>query len=225
MGFLDNMMKRGGSSEEVEGYTPTGPGTDIATSGGRRRRKSVRRKGARKGVRKGTSKKSRKHYGGKSYQKHQNYYSGGADGDANEPDGDANEPDDAEEAAPSGEAASSVQAGPSDEAAPIVEASSDDAVIDAYEKPITNTAGRDANIAEAYYKSFNKSEAERGTLGGGGSRRRKSRHNKKTHSKKTRGKKTSPWIKHVLQFAKDNKMKYFQALKDKRCRATYKSGK
>ena len=59
----------------------------------------------------------------------------------------------------------------------------------------------------------------------GGSRRRKSRHSKKSHSKKTRGKKTSAWIKHVLQFAKDNKMKYFQALKDKRCRATYKSSK
>ena len=40
--------------------------------------------------------------------------------------------------------------------------------------------------------------------------------------KKTRGK-VSGWIKHVLKFAKDNKMKYFQALKDKRCRATYKS--
>ena len=57
----------------------------------------------------------------------------------------------------------------------------------------------------------------------GGSRRRKGSRGKKTHSKKTRGKKTSAWIKHVLQFAKDNKMKYFQALKDKRCRATYKS--
>jgi hypothetical protein len=54
----------------------------------------------------------------------------------------------------------------------------------------------------------------------GGSRRRKGR-----RGKKTRGKKSSPWIKHVLQFAKDHKMKYFQALKDKRCRAAYKSSK
>jgi len=51
---------------------------------------------------------------------------------------------------------------------------------------------------------------------GGGRRRRR--------GKKTRGK-TSSWIKHVLRFAKDNKMKYFQALKDKRCRSTYKSNK
>jgi hypothetical protein len=50
----------------------------------------------------------------------------------------------------------------------------------------------------------------------GGRRRRR--------GKKTRGK-TSSWIKHVMRFAKDNKMKYFQALKDKRCRATYKSNK
>jgi len=54
----------------------------------------------------------------------------------------------------------------------------------------------------------------------GGSRRRKGR-----RGKKTRGKKTSPWIKHVFQFAKDHNMKYFQALKDKRCRAAYKSSK
>ena len=51
----------------------------------------------------------------------------------------------------------------------------------------------------------------------GGRRRRKGH-----RGKKTRGK-VSGWIKHVLKFAKDNKMKYFQALKDKRCRATYKS--
>jgi hypothetical protein len=50
----------------------------------------------------------------------------------------------------------------------------------------------------------------------GGRRRRR--------GKKTRGK-TSSWIKHVMRFAKDNKMKYFQALKDKRCRSTYKSNK
>ena len=53
----------------------------------------------------------------------------------------------------------------------------------------------------------------------GGRRRRKGR-----RGKKTRGK-TSSWIKHVLKFAKDNKMKYSQALKDKRCRSTYKSHK
>jgi hypothetical protein len=53
----------------------------------------------------------------------------------------------------------------------------------------------------------------------GGKRRRKGR-----RGKKTRGK-TSSWIKHVLKFAKDNKMKYSQALKDKRCRSTYKSHK
>ena len=54
---------------------------------------------------------------------------------------------------------------------------------------------------------------------GGGRRRRKG-----NRGKKTRGK-TSAWIKHVLQFAKANKMKYGQALKDKRCRSTYKSHK
>ena len=53
----------------------------------------------------------------------------------------------------------------------------------------------------------------------GGARRRKGR-----RGKKTRGK-VSGWITHVLKFAKDNKMKYFQALKDKRCRATYKANK
>ena len=53
----------------------------------------------------------------------------------------------------------------------------------------------------------------------GGRRRRKGR-----RGKKTRGK-TSAWIKHVLHYAKSHKMKYFQALKDKKCRSTYKSGK
>ena len=62
-----------------------------------------------------------------------------------------------------------------------------------------------------------KEEEEESTRGG--RRRRKGR-----RGKKTRGK-TSSWIKHVLKFAKDNKMKYSQALKDKRCRSTYKSHK
>ena len=57
----------------------------------------------------------------------------------------------------------------------------------------------------------------------GGRRRRKGSRGKKTRGK-TRGK-ASAWIKHVLQFAKDNKMKYGQALKDKRCRSAYKSQK
>ena len=60
-------------------------------------------------------------------------------------------------------------------------------------------------------------EEEENDASGGG--RRKGR-----RGKKTRGK-VSGWITHVLKFAKDNKMKYFQALKDKRCRATYKSNK
>jgi hypothetical protein len=187
------MFKKGGSSEEIEGYTPTGPGTDIATSGGRRRRKSLRRKGARKGARKGMSKKSRKHYGGKSYQKHQNYYSGG-DGEG-EGNGD----------------------GVQTQAQLQAEANR----LGALKDPTEEDKKRLAELAE---QDIIPQEPEIITEKGG-SRRRKSRHNKKTHSKKTRGKKTSPWIKHVLQFAKDNKMKYFQALKDKRCRATYKSSK
>jgi hypothetical protein len=62
-------------------------------------------------------------------------------------------------------------------------------------------------------------EEEEGHDASGGARRKKGR-----RGKKTRGK-VSAWITHVLKFAKDNKMKYFQALKDKRCRATYKSNK
>jgi hypothetical protein len=220
MGFLDNMMKRGGSSEEVEGYTPTGPGTDIATSGGRRRRKSLRRKGARKGVRKGTSKRSRKHYGGKSYQKHQQ------GGDTLEElvkklkDGVELTTDEKTEydRLTALQTSTEEEKGPSDAETSNVAELSDEEIITKYESDIE----RGDATTEAYHSKFTKSPE---TLVGGGSRRRKSRHNKKTHSKKTRGKKTSPWIKHVLQFAKDNKMKYFQALKDKRCRATYKSSK
>lgn len=61
-------------------------------------------------------------------------------------------------------------------------------------------------------------EEEEEELTGGRSRRKGRR------GKKTRGK-VSGWIKHVLRFAKENKMKYFQALKDKRCRSTYKTNK
>ena len=61
-------------------------------------------------------------------------------------------------------------------------------------------------------------EEEEEELTGGRSRRKGRR------GKKTRGK-VSGWIKHVLRFAKENKMKYFQALKDKRCRSTYKANK
>lgn len=90
--------------------------------------------------------------------------------------------------------------------------------------------GNPERIAELEAKGEKLNESEKAELAElrssvGGSRRRKGSRGKKTHSKKTRGKKSSPWIKHVLQFAKDNKMKYFQALKDKRCRATYKSQK
>lgn len=205
MGFLDNMMKRGGSSEDVEGYSEQDSYSNVATSGGRRRRKSLRRKGARKGVRKGTSKKSRKHYGGKSYQKHQNYYGGGEGDD----DGDGVQ----------------TRAQLQDEANRL----------GALKDPTDEDKKRLAELAEQdiipqepeiipQQPEIIPQQPETITEKGG-SRRRKSRHSKKTHSKKTRGKKTSPWIKHVLQFAKDNKMKYFQALKDKRCRATYKSSK
>ena len=45
---------------------------------------------------------------------------------------------------------------------------------------------------------------------------------KRSRSKKTTKGKRSAWITHVLNFAKDNGMKYPEALKDKRCRATYK---
>lgn len=198
MGFLENMMRRGGSSEEVEGYSEQDSYSNVATSGGRRRRKSLRRKGARKGVRKGTSKKSRKHYGGKSYQKHQNYYGGGEGDD----DGDGVQ----------------TRAQLQDEANRL----------GALKDPTDEDKKRLAELAE---QDIIPQEPEiipqqpETITEKGGSRRRKSRHSKKTHSKKTRGKKTSAWIKHVLQFAKDNKMKYFQALKDKRCRATYKSSK
>jgi hypothetical protein len=169
MGALD--IFRGGSSD-VEGYTPeTGLGSDI-TAGGRRRRKSLRRKGARKGTRK----RARKHSGGYSQKKQQQ---GGIDGN------DGNDENDARRK----------------------------------ELQAKESAG---TITEDERTELEKLMTP---VGKGGSRRRKSRHSKKSHSKKTRGKKTSAWIKHVLQFAKDNKMKYFQALKDKRCRATYKSSK
>lgn len=169
MGVLDMFNKTGGSGD-VEGYSESGPGPGIEiTAGGRRRRRTLRRKGARKGTRKG----SRKHYGGYSYQKQQQ---GGE-----------------------GERLTELQA--------------------------KVTAGTITTAEQLELDGLVKPQSNEG-----GSRRRKSRHskkthNKKTHSKKTRGKKTSAWIKHVLQFAKDNKMKYFQALKDKRCRATYKSSK
>ena len=45
---------------------------------------------------------------------------------------------------------------------------------------------------------------------------------KRRRSKKTTKGKRSAWITHVLNFAKDNGIKYPQALKDKRCRSTYK---
>ena len=162
-----DFLKTGGSSE-VEGYSEDGPGSEIAASGGRRRRRTLRRKGARKGSRKG----ARKHYGGYSQQKQQQQQQGGDD--------------------------------ETDRAAKI-------AALEAIPERTTEQEAELANL-----KNPNPD---------GGSRRRKGSRGKKTHSKKTRGKKTSPWIKHVLQFAKDNKMKYFQALKDKRCRATYKSQK
>lgn len=160
MGVLDMFNKTGGSGD-IEGYSESGPGTEI-TAGGRRRRKSLRRKGARKGTRK----RARKHYGGNSHQKQQ-------------------------------------QGGNQERIEQL------------------KAMGERTPDEEAELQSLMKLDTTRE----GGSRRRKSRHSKKTHSKKTRGKKTSAWIKHVLQFAKDNKMKYFQALKDKRCRATYKSSK
>ena len=53
-------------------------------------------------------------------------------------------------------------------------------------------------------------------VGSSGGRRR--RH----HHQKSRKGKSSKWIQHVKQFAKANRMKFPQALKDKRCRATYK---
>ena len=60
-----------------------------------------------------------------------------------------------------------------------------------------------------------------------GSKRRGSKKSNKGsrkngHNKKTRKGKRSAWITHVLNFSKQNNMKYPQALKDKRCRATYK---
>jgi hypothetical protein len=168
-----------GGSGGVEGYTPeTGLGSELGPSGGRRRRKSLRRKGARKGARKGTHKRARKHYGGYSQQKHQQ----GGDGEQEEADG-------------------------------LRAIAMED-----------RTDVQKARLNELEGLGFN-AKPPPGDAQPGGSRRRKSRHSKKSHSKKTRGKKTSAWIKHVLQFAKDNKMKYFQALKDKRCRATYKSSK
>lgn len=39
------------------------------------------------------------------------------------------------------------------------------------------------------------------------------------------GKKTSKWIEHVKKFARDNKLKYNEALKDPKCKASYKSKK
>ena len=61
-----------------------------------------------------------------------------------------------------------------------------------------------------------------------GSRKHKSGSNeelvggKRRRSKKTTKGKRSAWITHVLKFAKDNGMKYPEALKDKKCSATYK---
>ena len=49
----------------------------------------------------------------------------------------------------------------------------------------------------------------------------KKRH-KKTKGKKSRKGKVSKWIRHVLNFAKVHKMKYPVALKDPRCKASYK---
>jgi len=186
MGVFD--MLKGGSGGP-EGYTPaTGLGSDI-TAGGRRRRKSLRRKGARKG----THKRARKHYGGYSQQKHQ-------------------------------------QGG--DRLAELEEKEAARTLTDEEEITELKQLRRRKVLEEKEAAGTLTDEGEitelkqlRNPTGGGGSRRRKSRHSKKSHSKKTRGKKTSAWIKHVLQFAKDNKMKYFQALKDKRCRATYKSSK
>jgi len=187
-------MLKGGSGD-VEDFTEADPYTDIARSGGRRRRKSLRRKGARKGVRKGTHKRARKHYGGYSQKKQQ-------------------------------------QGGEDDDRRKVLEdKAADGALTDEETAELEQIRIRRRKVLEDKEAAGTLTDEEKIELeqirnsSGGGSRRRKSRHNKKTHSKKTRGKKTSPWIKHVLQFAKDNKMKYFQALKDKRCRAAYKSSK
>jgi len=178
MGLLDNFI---GGSGHVEDFTEQEPYTDI-TAGGRRRRKSLRRKGARKGTRK----RARKHYGGYSHQKQQQ---GGA-----------------------------TLAELEDKVTRGTITADEQSELDGLREAAKEAAER------AEKEAAERAASER-TADQGGSRRRKSRHSKKTHSKKTRGKKTSAWIKHVLQFAKDNKMKYFQALKDKRCRATYKSSK
>jgi len=45
---------------------------------------------------------------------------------------------------------------------------------------------------------------------------------KKPKGKKSRKGKVSNWIKHVLNYAKIHKMKYPAALKDPRCKASYK---
>jgi hypothetical protein len=149
----------GGSNADLPGYSPEGPGSEIApSSGGRRRRRSLRRPKRGSRAHKKSHKRSRKHYGGKSQQEQE---------EEQQEEQEEEEQKEQEEE----------------------DTSSDDG------------------------KSSNDSNRT------GGSRRRKGH-----RGKKTRGK-TSSWIKHVLQFAKDNKMKYFQALKDKRCRATYKSNK
>ena len=56
----------------------------------------------------------------------------------------------------------------------------------------------------------------------GGKKRYKKTKGKKTKGKKSRKGKVSNWIKHVLNFAKVHKMKYPVALKDPRCKASYK---
>jgi colicin import membrane protein len=187
MGALD--IFRGGSSG-VQDFTEQEPYTELGPSGGRRRRKSLRRKGARKGTRK----RARKHYGGYSQKKQQQ---GGTRLEELE-----------------------------DKVTREKLTADEQSELDGLRKEAAERAAAEKEAAEraAAEKEAAERAAER-AADGGGSRRRKSRHSKKSHSKKTRGKKSSPWIKHVLQFAKDHKMKYFQALKDKRCRAAYKSSK
>uniref|UniRef100_A0A6C0KSK0 Uncharacterized protein n=1 Tax=viral metagenome TaxID=1070528 RepID=A0A6C0KSK0_9ZZZZ len=213
MGVFD--MLKGGSGGP-EGYTPaTGLGSDI-TAGGRRRRKSLRRKGARKG----THKRARKHYGGYSQQKHQQ--GGDRLAELEEKEAartltDEEEITELKQLRRRKVLEEKEAAGTLTDEGEITELKQLRRRKVLEEKEAAGTLTDEGEITEL--------KQLRNPTGGGGSRRRKSRHSKKSHSKKTRGKKTSAWIKHVLQFAKDNKMKYFQALKDKRCRATYKSSK
>ena len=101
---------------------------------------------------------------------------------------------------------------------------------------VTDTVSSNVANVEADIKGYESDFTKSASLIGGKKRRAKGKkvkktvrkthgkkHNKK-HSKKSRklSKSLSSWIMHVKKFAKDHKIKYPEAMKHPKCKATFK---